>query len=116
MPPSACGPNAEAHHHRRGHGQHPGQHHALQCGLGRDIDATGIVRLGGAFEQAGYLAELAPNLLDHVEGGVTHRGHGQRRDQEREDASEKQAGQHLRIAQIKVEAGHMQGRHPAHRP
>ena len=65
------------------------------------IHAAGGVRLRVllALEQAGDLAELPPDLLDHLLGGPADRGHRHRTDQERQDAPDEQTDDDLRVGQ-----------------
>ena len=94
----------EADHPGHRHRDDPGRDHPPDRGGGRDVDATLRVRLGVPLQEARDLPELAPDLVDHVEGGVAHRGHRERGDEERKDPADEEPDQHLRLADRKGEA------------
>ena len=82
---------------------HAGQHHLLERGGGGDVDAARGVRPGGAFQQAAYLPELAADLVDHLEGGLAHRVHGEGSEKEGNDAAHEDADEHVGVADLERE-------------
>ena len=78
------------------------ENHLLECGGGRDIHATGRVRLhaGPALEEAGNLAELTADFLDHALRRATDGGHRLRADKEGHHAPDEEPDHDHRIDEV----------------
>ena len=94
------GTQAKANDDGRKHRDGAGHNHALECRCGRNIDAAGSVWFRIPLQQARNLAELATDLVDHVECSIADSGHGDRRDQEWNRAANEYADQHFWIREL----------------
>ena len=71
-----CFPAEEhANHNRGNNGDQRRKHHFLDGALGHDVNAFAVFRLGGAFHDAGDIAELAANFLNNTTGCLANRFH-----------------------------------------
>ena len=81
-------------------GDQSGQDHLAHCAACADVDGTRVVRLGLALHQSLDLTELPSHLLHHCARGPSDRLHGQRREEERHQAAEQDAHEHLHVREI----------------
>jgi hypothetical protein len=82
MPPRASGRGRSPTTTGARDGDDAGQDHLLQRRVVAMSTHLALSGSAGALQQAGDLAELTADLLDHLEGRVTDRGHGDGGDQE----------------------------------
>ncbi len=68
------------------------------------------LRIRAALLEAGDLAELAPNLVDHLPGRPAHRVHGEGREQEGEHGAYEQADGHFRGCDVDRLESHRLGK------
>ena len=88
--------DTEPDHPRCGDRDDTREDHLAQRRSGGDVDATLGVGLGRAFEQTGDLAELAANLVDHLERRLADRIHRQRAEIERDHPADEDPDEHVR--------------------
>mmetsp|Transcript_13405 Transcript_13405/g.31649 ORF Transcript_13405/g.31649 Transcript_13405/m.31649 type:complete len:382 (-) Transcript_13405:1438-2583(-) len=92
--------------------EHAGRHHLLERGVGRNLDALGVVggaMARGALEKAGDLGELARDLLDHRHGGGAHGLHRHGREpvgehRTHEEHAERDRGEHVHASRPAADA------------
>ncbi len=84
------GAQEEAHSQRGNDGHQARYDHLLQSSRGGDIDALGVIRLGGALHDAGHFPELTAHLVDHLVGSLAHRLHGHGGEQEGQHAADEE--------------------------
>ena len=101
----------EAQHHthddRRDHGDHGGQHHFLQAGLGAQIHAARVVGIRLALHQTGDLLELAAHLQHDALRGAAHGVHGQRGEHEGQACADEQTHQYHGVHQGEILEGNV---------
>ena len=78
-----------------------GQQHRLDRRAGDDVDRAAVLGPLGALHDPGMLAELAPHLLDDLAADPADRLHRERREQERHQAADEEAGDHPRVGEAK---------------
>ena len=102
-------------------GQQGGNDHLMECALGAQGHAGGVVRVGSALHDAGDLTERAAALHYDGLGGPLHGTHSKSGEYEGEHSSDEQAYKDCRAGQIEVEhlgslglddvhIGHQQGK------
>ena len=55
-----------------------GEDHLTECGTGRNIYTSAVIRFIGSLHDAGLFTELAANLLDHLGGSLADGVDGER--------------------------------------
>ena len=77
-----------------------GQHHLLDRGLRDDVDRLAVVRSLRALHDPGHLPELPPHLLDDLAADAADRRHRERREEERHQPADEEAGDHVRVGEV----------------
>src|SRR3972149_858298 len=78
--PERLCPEYDPDENRGRHGEHAGEYHLAERGLRAYVNAPFDIGAHAlpAFEQAGYLPELSPYLLDHLHRSLAHARHRKR--------------------------------------
>ena len=89
--------------HRDDDRQQRGHDHFADGRLGQQIHGLVVLRLAGAFHDAGNFAELAADFLHHRARCATHGLHGERTEQVGDHAADQQADNHFRLVDREVD-------------
>ena len=87
-------------------GEEGGNDHLAEGGFGNDIDAGSVVRFLGAFENAGFGGELAPDFADDSSRSDADGVHGAGGKDEGEEATDEEADDDFGFSEGELEAGH----------
>ena len=87
-------------------GEKCGDDHLAESGFGDDVDAGSVVRFLGAFENAGFGGELAPDLADDSSRSDADGVHGAGGKDEGEEATNEEADDDFGFREGELEAGH----------
>ena len=100
QPAQSGGAQQYSHQQRHGHRHDAGDDHLVEGGPGGDGHAGAVVRAALALQYAGYLPELAADLLYHLIGGLGHRVHGESGEGKGQHAADEQPYDHIGGEQV----------------